>query len=644
MSGIFGGWNLDGNSLPTDQVQRCVDRISPTAIGQIRIHDFGAASIAAKVTTGGDGSAARSSAQPIGQVGCVFDGRLDNRGDLIAALRRSSPVHDESAEVELVQAAYVEYRDRFVDHLEGDFSCAVFDRASNQLLIARDRLGVRPVCFTRVNRTFLFASEAKALLAWPGVAAIPDELMMADFALQFLAIDSQKRTFFRDVQSVPPGHVLVVTPETATLRRYFDFETERVIRFRTFTDYVDAFHQLVVASVRKRLRSARPVAISVSGGLDSAYIFAVASRLEREGTAPCPSVRGFNYAGSSGTPSCEEEYVCAIERAAGATIARIPQRAGFMQFAAREVWHTESPLVEGLACQRQAMLRAVSAEGAGRLLTGHWGDQVLSDSDYLIDLCRSRSWQTVRHHSRAWRISRRSLAARFACDVASRHLPRIFMRAGRRILRERNGIWRAPWYSARFRHMLRDRFEQARLLRPAGTSHAWAIYQQSRRSYHVQCLEWNCRIGTMHGIDMAFPYLDAELLQFLMSIPGDIQSYDGVARGLMRAAMRGLVPDAVIDRRTKGEFTHLANRSIEIDFPEIARILGPSAMLMQNGYLDSAGWRPMLDRWRSAIRTADNASLTNRLLELCGMELFLRQYTGVGDTSTSAAELQVTAS
>ena len=211
------------------------------------------------------------------------------------------------------------------------------------------------------------------------------------------------------------------------------------------------------------------------------------------------------------------------------------------------------------------------------------------------------------------------------------------------MLRRQDATWRAPWYSDRFRRVLRERFEAARLARPAGSSHAWAIYQQSRRSYHVQCLEWNCRVAAMHGIDMAFPYLDAELLQFLMSIPGDVQSHDGVPRGLMRAAMRPIVPDAVIDRRTKGEFTYLANRSIEIDFSEIARILGPSALLVEHGYVDGPVFWRLLDEWRSAIRTADNASLANRLLELCGMELFLRQFTA-GREESAVAELQVTAS
>jgi asparagine synthase (glutamine-hydrolysing) len=303
-----------------------------------------------------------------------------------------------------------------------------------------------------------------------------------------------------------------------------------------------------------------------------------------------------------------------------------------MECAGDEVWHSESPLVEGLAGQRQAMLDRVSRSGATRLLTGHWGDQVLSDSDYLIDLCRSGQWKLIKRHAQEWGISSRRLATRFVEDVASRRLPASLLRTARRIRQRRTGVvWHSPWFTDRFRALLRERFEDGRLPVAGGTSHARAIYRQTRRPYHVQCMEWNARVAAMHGIDMAFPYLDGDLLQFLMAIPGDVQSHDGVPRGLMREAMRGIVPDAVVGRRTKGEFTHLANQSIEQDFPFISEILGPTALAVRLGYVEGAVLWRTLDEWRLAIRAANNTSLTNRVIDLCGIELLLRRFTWDGD-------------
>jgi hypothetical protein len=205
------------------------------------------------------------------------------------------------------------------------------------------------------------------------------------------------------------------------------------------------------------------------------------------------------------------------------------------------------------------------------------------------------------------------------------------LRTARRLRRRGDVVWRAPWYTNRFRQLLRQRFEDERLAGAGGTSHARAIYNQTRRGYHVQCMEWNARLAAMHGIEIAFPYLDCDLLQFLMAIPGDIQSHDGVPRGLMREAMRGLVPDAVVNRRTKGEFTQLANQSIGYDFSMISDILGPTALSVRLGYVDGPVLWKLLEDWRTAIQVSSNARLTNRVIDLCGMELLLRRFEWQGE-------------
>jgi asparagine synthase (glutamine-hydrolysing) len=634
MSGIFGCWNLDDRPLDVEIFKSCLERISPVQVMPSQSWHDGPVALGCKIHH--HSGAKDRPTVCVDDVACVFDGRLDNRDELSMMANDTSadPAADDSV---LVRATYNAFGEDFVNRLQGDFTCAVFDRARHRLMVARDRLGVRPLCFTEVNDTVLFASDAKALLAWPGVNAAFDDLMMADFVLQFLSHDSQHRTFFRDIRSVPPAHALLVSRRELTVRRYFDFNTQRRIRFASVSDYVDHFHQRVTAAVRTRLRHPAPVAVSVSGGLDSAYIFSIAARLVRDGAAPCPRVLGFNYSGAPGTPSDEEHFVRAVEQSCGLGIERVPQRAGFVQFAGDEVWHSESPLGEALTSQRQAMFRRISEAGAGRLLTGHWGDQMLFDTDYLVDLCRSRRWAVLRQHSNAWGINRRRLALRVAADLMSPHVPAWLLGAARRIRRRAQAPWRAAWYTKRFKTILRQRFEESRPTRQPGTSHARAIYQQSRRGYHVRCMEWNTRVAAMHDLEIAFPYLDSDLVQFLMSIPGDIQSHDGVPRGLMRQAMRGLVPDAVVDRRSKGEFTQLANRSIELDFPTIADMLGPSSLAVRFGYIDGPVLWRLLAPWKDDLAEAKNATLANRVIDLCGMELLLQQFTPCSERANKRA-------
>ena len=625
MSGVFGCWHLDARPIDVEIFRRCVGRISPadTAVIQTWIHGsigLGCKGDAAAAASRLDGGGGMYEPAP-----CLLDGRIDNRDELICRLADDPRVAANCDDRDLLLAAYDRYGDAFVEHLHGDFAVAVFDPRHQRLVLARDRLGLRPLCYTRSGNAFLFGTEAKALLAHPGMTAAPDELMLADSVLSFRALDSQTRTFFAGVRSLPAAHLLIATPDAVSVRRYFEFDTRRT-RLRSFRDYAGAFSELFHTSVRKRLRCARPVAISVSGGLDSAYIFCVAQRAVAGGTAQCPAVLGFNYAGTAGTPSEEELFVNALERASGARITRLPQRAGFIECAADEVWHAESPIVEGLACQGQAVLRRVREAGAGRFITGHWGDQLLSDSDYLLDLFRSGRWRSLERHARAWRTGVRGVATRFARDVASRRLPASVASAARRARSRRGDVCQSPWFTPRFRQLLRERAASDGPARVGRSSHARAIHQQSRLGYHVQCMEWNRRIAAMHALDVAFPYLDCDLIQFLMSIPGEVQSHDGVPRGLMRQAMRGVVPDAIIDRRSKGEFTRLMNEGVENDFGAICDLLGPSAMSVRFGYVDGAVLARQLPEWHQALRKSSDAVLTNRIVHLCGFEMLLRQF------------------
>jgi asparagine synthase (glutamine-hydrolysing) len=558
-------------------------------------------------------------------VRCVFDGRLDNRRELVRALADHPSVDPECSDQQLVLAAYTKFGEAFPERLSGEFAAGICDHRSNRLLLARDRLGVRPLCYARVGATIIFGSSARALLAYPGLDAEPDDVTLADFILYFRSSDGPSRTFFRNVHAVPPAHLLVATPVGVTIRRYFDFDTARSIRLPTFRDYAAAFHELFVESVRRRVRSPRPVAVVVSGGLDSSYIFCVATRLVRHEPDLCPSVVGYNFSGDPGTPSDEREFVRALENGAGATIERVAQRSGFVDCAADDVDAAESPMMDALAGQSRAGMEAMRRADVGRVLTGHWGDQLLSDSDYLLDLVRSRQWRLLRQHAVGWNVGARRLAGRGVRYVAVHRLPAPLTAAARRARGGREAAWRAPWFTPPFRRLLRERAGHQPLPSVDGSWHAAAIYREGRRPYHLRCLEWNARIFAMHGMEVSFPYMDCDLIQFLMSIPGDMQSHGGVPRALMREAMRGVVPDAIVSRRDKGEFTHLANEGIARDFPLIREILtGSDALGVQLGYVDGDVLRSHMERWRSDVASAADAVVANRILDLCGLEFFLR--------------------
>jgi len=628
MGGILAIWNRNG--LPIDaaafdrslaqMVHRGPDGVTALVRGQA-----GLGCCLSRITPE---SSAESQPVTFGELVGVFEGRIDNRKDLAAAIGEHPLCPRDCPDSHLAIAAFSRFGDRFAAKLEGDFAVAIFNTKEQRLVFARDRVGIRPLCYARWGETFIVATDAKAILSWPGATRAPDDQMLAEFILYFPSAEAQNRTFFKGVSSLPPAHFAVLDSQTLRVERYFEFDTRAALRLSGFDEYAEAFGNLVKRSVRRRLRSRHPIAISVSGGLDSSYIFCLADRFRSDHPGLCGELLGLNYGGGPGTSSDESEFVAALKDACKAPIEHLGAVRGFVATAADDAWHSESPDIEGLGAMQDSLLQRAQSRGARLILTGHWGDQLLLSWDYLIDLLYQGEWRLFRDHRRGWQIGWLTLAAALLRDQLERRAPEPALAAVHGIRGHFDQRLRAPWFTARFRRLLADRFAAPRLSHPKGSAHAWSTYQQCRLSYQVHCMEWNARIGARRQLEYAFPFLDRDLVQFLVSIPGDVQAFEGMPRNLMRQAMRGTVPDKIVGRRTKGVFTHLGNESVERDFHEIEALLGKESLAVEMGYLDGDVLAGAVAQWRVTNQASTDSIAAWRIVDLCGIEVFLREFFG----------------
>src|SRR6185436_3472170 len=103
------------------------------------------------------------------------------------------------------------------------------------------------------------------------------------------------------------------------------------------------------------------------------------------------------------------------------------------------------------------------------------------------------------------------------------------------------------------------------------TAHAHSLYRAARSRYHALCMEWNNKSAAAHGLEMAFPFLDRDLIAFLMAIPGEMQSWKGVHKGILRHSLRGVLPDAIARRNTKADFTSAVNDGLAKDYDRLVQ-------------------------------------------------------------------------
>jgi asparagine synthase (glutamine-hydrolysing) len=565
-------------------------------------------------------------------IAVAFDGRLDNRQEIIDACplgwREPEGVCSDSA---LVLAAYERFGERFAWHLNGDFAFTLFDSTEQRLVLARDRMGARALYYCPLPRTLLFASEIKSLLAHPAVTARPDEDALADLILD--GYNDGFRTCFQNVRSVCPGHSLIATVDGIVVQPFWDFDPSREIRYGSFDEYAECFRSLFEQSVRRRLRSATPVAISVSGGVDSSSVFCQAAALERRAAAPLP-LHGIALTASGDVAADELEYLDEVETSCGLPIARLPISAlRLLTDAETLTWHMEMP---GLMWDAHSALFAHARQsGCASTLDGYFGDQMLFDRGYLVDLVRRGRWLKVRHDLRefaAWMTDVE--AGEFERQLRSALVRSLPPRWLFRAVKKRTARWRFKrtkprWYTRGFLERALDRA----LSRPAPgrafpNAHAEQCYRHATSGYYRVQVQRGDAGGLRHGIEVLHPFRDRDLVAFLMAIPGDVVNRSGIPKALLRHALKGILPAAVRRRRWKADFTALTNRGIVAEYPAILQLLTRDCWSVRAGFADGDTLARELRTFETQVARADDAIPAWQISDLVGLEVWLRRFFG----------------
>ena len=214
-----------------------------------------------------------------GDVAAVFNGELYNFPELRAELAGKGHEVRGRGDTPVIPHLYEEYGPRFVERLEGMFVIALWDAPRERLVLARDRLGKKPLVWTRLDDgTLAFASELKALLALPGLRREPDLAALdAYLALQYVPGD---RTGLRGVHRLPPASLLVAEGGTERIERYW--EPRAADEGLADEEWLERVRDTVAAAVRKRLAADVPLGALLSGGIDSAVVVALMAAASAE--------------------------------------------------------------------------------------------------------------------------------------------------------------------------------------------------------------------------------------------------------------------------------------------------------------------------------------------------------------------------
>lgn len=525
-------------------------------------------------------------------VSIVWDGRIDNRDELAARTGSAS-----RADAELLAALY--RRDPhgdFVAPVAGDFSFALWDAPRRTLILGRDAFGVRPLFYHASAGRVAWATKIDPLLdPLLGIDQTIDDEYLGAYVIH--SADAEE-TPFRAIRAVPPGAMVVATPEGTTIRRFWSLDALPDVTLRSDGEYEERLLELLRDSVAARLQTDRPVASELSGGLDSSTIVCLAAALLRERAVPAPRVFTISYVFDEAKISDERRYITEVEQAVGQQGIHLREEDHRLL---SNLADTPSPLYPTpqicFMKRYRDVGRTMEAAGARTLLRGTGGDQVLwGEADQVYepwDHFSAGRFGAMHRSLRAWAPALRT--SYFELLRRSVLRPLLGRPLGRVSGERRVPWWISPEFARRTR--LRERVQD--LSAPDRTRprswRAQAKMIDSLRSSFI--LGFPLERGT---IDATYPFLHRPLVEFCLGIPLEQKLRPGQTRSVLRRAMRGILPDAIAKRRSKAGPDAALVRAFVREWPVLHEMFS-SSRAAAHGIIDRDTFLGALTRARHGL-------------------------------------------
>ncbi len=529
-----------------------------------------------------------------GQVSIIFNGEIYNYVELREQLLALGHSFRSSGDSEVLLHAYLQWGRDCVTRLNGMWAFVIDDKRNGTLFGSRDRFGIKPLFRCATPAAVVFASEIKAILAGGLVRAQPRATVVANF-LADNRLDVGDETFFEGIVHVPAAHC---------------FELDRAGRYRQWrywsveeaapspVDPAAAFAELFEDAVRLHMRSDVPVAVHLSGGLDSTAIACASVRVRREAGAA-----GALAAFCSMDPRFDErQYI-------DATLQQTDAAMSALQCTPQQLWDTlplalrahDEPMHSMTALVGYQLMRLTAQHGIKVVLNGQGADETLGGygnyfQNYWQSLLNRRAFGSLLSELKTWSGAHDTTLMPTLMGVLRRHV-----QAGLRRL----GPYRRA-SEARWRDRLRQQTWLAPAVRDAATppqypvqdldsALAWSVQREPLPIY----LRVEDRNSSAHSIEGRVPFLDHRLVSLACSLAPEWHLRGSLNKFVLREAMRGRIPEVVRARGDKMGFPTAAAEWLRDGLFEPARQIVNDTGFRQSGAIDAARVARMLDAHRA---------------------------------------------
>ena len=486
-------------------------------------------------------------------IAVVCNGEIYNYRDLTRQLRARGHVFATASDTEVIVHLYEELGQSCVHQLRGMFAFAVWDARDRQVLLARDRLGIKPLYYAQAGGRLVFGSEIKAILQHPKVQARPDLEGLSNFlSLKYVPAP---QTMFAGILALPPGHLLTCGPNGVTVRSYWDLSFSRDQNSDDDEEAcVERLEGLLRESVRLRLMSDVPFGAFLSGGIDSSTIVAIMAQILQE------PVKTFSVGFEGrGEELGELPYARLVAQQYQTDHHEILIRCqDYIDLAEKVAWHLDQPIADGAALANY-MVAELASRHVKMVLTGEGGDELFAG---YARYAGERLWRLFRHVPNP----AKSLALAVSARLPGLRRPKIALYA----LCQSDEVTRLTNWFALFNDDMKAALLSDELKREIADASTDGVFAQHlartdatdplSRMLYVDTKLWlpddllarGDKMSMAASVEARVPFLDHKLVEFAASLPPHLKLRHLTRKYLLKKVSRALLPKEIVDRKKQG--------------------------------------------------------------------------------------------
>ena len=533
-----------------------------------------------------------------GQLCLTFDGRIDNRNELMDDLKKKDVHLRNDTDAEIVLQSYIQWGESCAHKIIGDFAFAIWDGRSHLLYCARDIMGIRPFFYYFDGIRFIWGSELHQFFVDKTIPRKPNEGRIGEFLAGLPKFTDD--TLFHGIYRLPVAHYMIVRQNHLTKVRYWNIDSDRRITYCNDKEYTEHFLKIFKKAISCRLRSNGPIGADLSGGIDSSSVASVAHALLSQGKVPLNRFETFSWI----FPGCEydesryiHEVVAQCNLQSNTGILEPADLVLYHEFAHRSLDFPDYP-TNIIGTWNKPW--SAHKKGIKVILSGVGGDNIVgSGFSHYADLLRNFGWFELAHTiSKDWKA-----------DLIQNPITAIFKYGLKPLISQdiRTTTKKVFFDKEKFSHIdprfakrihLPDRI----LARPNYPKMSYShrqFYDVTIDGWCVKGFEITNRMQSWLGIDYRHPFLDRRLMEFCIALPEDQRRRGKIDRFILRNVMEDYLPELVRNREEKSGFDHLYIDTLHAHGGEdIFRSLA----IANNGWVDRKKLCPMYQEVVSLYR------------------------------------------